>query len=453
METDWISEWTPPARNNPELAPETLAAVRALQGGEVEDSTRHLFAIFEPQLSAYFRRQGCGDLEADDLTQTVFIQMLEQIATLKDAASFHFWLFKMAGNYFRNFLRDGARDSDALEGFAELARKDSESGTFWVRGTFEPNPEAKLTVSETVDRRRVVLRQLLQATRLAPTTRQSLLLRLQGASYEEIARALEIPVGTVGSQVSRASTALLRNLEKIDQGFAPEDAGDDAVAAVVAGLSPQLLTFKREALEADPAYFRAGILEVASADCEAAEEHDEGVLILFAGEDREAGEEKREDASLEVERRVDSPAAIAAVARQDRQRGRPRRRATRTILPAGRRDEELDLGRLSRDDLGFPLILLEEAAASIGEGGESVDVDADGPLALRAKLTCAGALLARGRRFTVARRAAEIVRQAIVLIANGRREEIRHQVVAGRSLLRSFLGHNSRRHEPCQPSE
>ncbi len=458
METDWSSEWTPPTRNNPELAPETLAAVRALQGGEVQDSTRHLFAIFEPQLNAYFRRQGCGDLEADDLTQTVFIQMLEQIATLKDAASFHFWLFKMAGNYFRNFLRDRARDREAFDGFAELARKDSELGTFWVRGTFEPNPEAMLTVSEAVDQRRVVLRQLLQATRLAPTTRRSLLLRLQGASYEEIARELEIPVGTVGSQVSRAAAALLRNVEKIAQGAAPEAAGDAAVAEVVAGLSPQLLTFKREALEADPAYFRAGILEAASADCEATEERDEGVLILFAGEAREAGgagEDKREDEPREVERGIDSPAAIAAVARQDRQRGRPRRRGTRTILPAGRRDEELDLGRLSRADLGLPLILLEEAAAWVDDGGDSANggAAADGPLALRAKLTCVGALLARGRHFTVARRAAEIVRQATVLIATGRRDEVRHQVLAGRGLLRSYLGHNSRRHEPCQPEE
>ncbi len=53
----------------------------------------------------------------------------------------------------------------------------------------------------------------------------------------------------------------------------------------------------------------------------------------------------------------------------------------------------------------------------------------------------------RGRRFGVARRTEEIVRQAIVLIGNGRcdasqRDDIHHQVVEGRSLLRSYLDRN-----------
>ena len=440
METDWTSEWAPPPRNLPELDAETLAAVRDLQGGGGDHSTRHIFEIFEPQLGAYFRRHGCQDAEADDLTQNVFLRMLEQIGTLKDAKSFHFWLFKIAGNHFRNFLRARARDREGLEDFADLARKESESSAFWVRGTFEPSPEAQLTISETVDRRRLLLSKLLRATKLAPQTRRSLLLRLRGDSYQEIARTLGIAVGTVGSHVSRASAVLLKNLEEIDlDEVAAADAGDDDVAE----LSAELLTFKREALEADPAYSRAGILEAGSANNEAAEEREELPPTLFAAEDSKEKTKTRRGA-----RATDSPAEIAAVARQDRRRGRPRRRGRRTILPAGKRDLEPDLGRLDRDDLGYPLILLEEVAARYGERGESADSD----LALKAKLSCAGALLARGRRFSVARRAGEIVRQAIVLIGNGqsgelrraamRRDAIHHKVVAGRSLLESYLDRN-----------
>ena len=52
---------------------------------------------------------------------------------------------------------------------------------------------------------------------------------------------------------------------------------------------------------------------------------------------------------------------------------------------------------------------------------------------------------ARGRRFTTARRVAEMVRQAIVLIGGGpsdgggRRDEIRQKVMEGHGLLRSYL--------------
>ena len=130
----------------------------------------------------------------------------------------------------------------------------------------------------------------------------------------------------------------------------------------------------------------------------------------------------------------DSPEEIAAVVRQERRRGRPRRRAIRSITPAGRMEGEPALGRLSRDDLSYPLILLSEAAARCRDAG--------GRLALKAKLTCAVSLLARGRRFAVARRAEESVRLAILLIANGRRDEARHRVVEGRSLLRCYLGRN-----------
>ncbi|MCP3959942.1 MAG: sigma-70 family RNA polymerase sigma factor [bacterium] len=434
--TDW-TQWEPTAEDLPELDAATVAAVRELQGGEVAESTRHLFATFEPQLAAYFRRKGCQDDDANDLTQTVFIQILDQIETLKDPTRFHFWLFKTAEHHLFNFGRDSARDREGLEGFADKARKDSESGTFWVRGTFEPSPEARLTVSERVGRRREVLRKLLKATRLAPRTRRSLLLRLRGASYQEIARELECSAGTVGSHISRASTALIRNLERIDLDAV---ALDDDDADLVAALTPELLTFKREAQEADPTYASAGILEAASADFEGMQESDDEALDLL---DKTDGEEETEKGEAgKVERVVDSPAEIAAVARQDRRRWRPRRRTTRTIPPAGKRDGGPDLGRLSRDDLGYPLTLLEEAAARCGERGGSRDGHAFDPLALKAKLACAGSLLARGRRFAVARRVGEIVRLAILLIGHGRRDDVRRKLAEGRGLLEAYLGRN-----------
>ena len=52
------------------------------------------------------------------------------------------------------------------------------------------------------------------------------------------------------------------------------------------------------------------------------------------------------------------------------------------------------------------------------------------------------ALLARGRRFAVARRAGEIVRLAILRIGRGRRDDVRGKVAEGRRLLKSYLGRN-----------
>ena len=427
MTNDWTSEWKRPPKELPPLDAQTLAAVHALRQGEVEDSTRHLMATFEPQLGAYFRRQGCQPAEAEDLAQTVFLRMLEQIETLEKPERFHYWLFKIGGNALRNFLRDRGRDRDAFEDLADKARQDSESSVFWARGSFEPGPEARLVVREAVERRRRVLRRLLRASRLAPATLRSLLLRLHGASYDEIAAELAMPAGTVSSHVSRAAASLIKKLATIDPSAPAGDASDGGSGDdFVAQLSSELLTFKREAVEADPYYARAGGLESASGEFEKEEEVVELEPRLFA-------EKERKNKKKRVARVADSPAVIAAVARQDRLRGRPRRRQTRTIPLADAADGAVDPGPLSRDDLDLPLMLLDEVAASNGAAGH-----ADGRLALTAKLACAGALLTRDRSFSAARRAKDAVELAILLIGKPG-TGFHDQVALGRGLLRSHI--------------
>ena len=50
--------------------------------------------------------------------------------------------------------------------------------------------------------------------RLSPTLRESLVLRLEGLSYAELAAALEIPIGTVKSRMAAAMTQLAVYLQE-----------------------------------------------------------------------------------------------------------------------------------------------------------------------------------------------------------------------------------------------
>ncbi len=442
MKNDWTSEWKPPPKELPPLDADSLAAVHALQQGEVEDGTRRLMATFEPQLRAYFRRSGCQPAEAEDLAQTVFLRMLEQIGTLEQPDRFQYWLFKIGGNALRNFLRDRGREREAFEDLADKARKDSESSAFWARGSFEPGPEARLAVREAVERRRRVLRRMLRACRLAPATLRSLMLRLRGVSYDQIAGELMLPAGTVASHVSRAAASLVKKLETIDPSALAGDTSDDESGDAVGGdavgdddfvaqLSSELLTFKREAVDADPYYARAGGLESASGEFEEREEAVELKSRLFAKKKRKKKKKKKK--KKRVVRVADSPAAIAAVVRQDRLRGRPRRRPNRAIPRAEGPIAAADLGRLSRDELDLPLMLLDEVAAGNGAADH-----ADGRLALTARLACARALLTRDRSFATARRAKDAVELALLLI-DGPGAGFHDQVALGRDLLRSHI--------------
>lgn len=131
----------------------------------------------------------CGDAAlAEDAAQTAFIQAWRHLAGYQPRTSFRSWLYRIAVNAALDVLRQN-RPTIGLDDVA-----------------LNPDTERVEARVEERERRDLVKRAVLS---LPEASRAVLVLReYEGMSYQEIAAALEIPVGTVMSRLNYARTRL-----------------------------------------------------------------------------------------------------------------------------------------------------------------------------------------------------------------------------------------------------
>jgi RNA polymerase sigma-70 factor (ECF subfamily) len=148
--------------------------------------------------------------EARDLTQETFLQAFRNIAGFRGEADLRTWLYRIAVNQARNRWRwwkrrrrDRTVSLDAPvgdEGSAPLSAGLTDEGA--------RDPEQQALARE----RERALRTALST--LSRPYREVIVLRdIEGLSYEEVAQALDINIGTVKSRLSRGRDELRRRLE------------------------------------------------------------------------------------------------------------------------------------------------------------------------------------------------------------------------------------------------
>ncbi len=148
--------------------------------------------------------------EAADLTQETFLSALKAIEKFRGEADLKTWLFRIAINESRNRFRWWTRrrrektDSiDAPVGANQTAFSDLLSSSF-------ANPEETILQREREKHLTKALNDLPVIFREAV-----ILCDIEGLSYEEIAAALEINIGTVKSRIARGRDELRRKLNDI----------------------------------------------------------------------------------------------------------------------------------------------------------------------------------------------------------------------------------------------
>ncbi|HEX8708575.1 MAG TPA: sigma-70 family RNA polymerase sigma factor [Pyrinomonadaceae bacterium] len=145
--------------------------------------------------------------EARDLTQETFLRVFQSIGRFRGDADLKTWVYRIAINQARNRWRwwRRRRREVTVSLDAHEAGEDQPLSAY-LRETGQ-DPE-----QETLSREReLTLRRALRS--LSPTYREVVILRdVEGLSYEEVAAALEIGIGTVKSRLSRGRLELRRKL-------------------------------------------------------------------------------------------------------------------------------------------------------------------------------------------------------------------------------------------------
>jgi RNA polymerase sigma factor (sigma-70 family) len=129
--------------------------------------------------------------EALELAQEVFIKAWEALPQWRPDAQFHTWLYRIASNAALDLLR-----RRKVVAFVALEEDHDEPAP-------APGPEAQLQATQGIRALDAAL------ARLAPEHREIVLLReVEGLSYDELAVALGIDVGTVKSRLARGRAVL-----------------------------------------------------------------------------------------------------------------------------------------------------------------------------------------------------------------------------------------------------
>ncbi len=135
--------------------------------------------------------------DAEDVAQQVFLKLYRsprRIRSQGDEVNVAGWLYRVAVNTGYNTLRSQRRRRDW---YARLSR-------LWSRDSSSPDP-AEIAESAEVQAR---VRRIL--TQLKPRDAKLLLLRYSGLSYKELAVALNLSPGSIGSLLTRAERAFAK---------------------------------------------------------------------------------------------------------------------------------------------------------------------------------------------------------------------------------------------------
>lgn len=141
--------------------------------------------------------------DARDVAQETFLSAFEKLHTFRKEASFYSWLFRIAYNAAMTNRRKLKRRRSSLD--ANLERAGDEP----TDQNPTSDPTHQLRTAEKIQQVRDALEQL------APDYRDALILKeIEGMRYEEIAKVLDCPLGTVRSRIHRARFELKEILER-----------------------------------------------------------------------------------------------------------------------------------------------------------------------------------------------------------------------------------------------
>lgn len=146
--------------------------------------------------------------DAHDVAQEAFIKAYRALPGFRGDSAFYTWLYRIAINTAKNHV--AARIRAPISSVSEFGTEDSDVD-FSSRLSDIDTPEALLLTDE-------VRRTILSAIDALPQDlRTALILReIEGMSYEEIAKTMECPVGTVRSRLFRARDTIDAELKKIE---------------------------------------------------------------------------------------------------------------------------------------------------------------------------------------------------------------------------------------------
>lgn len=178
-----------------------LQLVRKVRNGD-RAAFDLLVVKYQSRVASIISRYVYDSQEVMDLAQEAFIKAYRAIDRFRGDSAFYTWLYRIAVNTAKNYLESRSRRP---QGSADSAEAENFDDGRRLRDIASP---------ERLLQRDQLQKELNNAiANLPEELRSAFLLReYDGLSYEDIARILECPIGTVRSRIFRARDAVDRHL-------------------------------------------------------------------------------------------------------------------------------------------------------------------------------------------------------------------------------------------------
>jgi RNA polymerase sigma-70 factor (ECF subfamily) len=145
--------------------------------------------------------------EVEDVTQEAFIKAYRALPGFRGDSAFYTWLYRIGINTAKNYLMAlGRRAPTSTEVEAEEAEGFEEADQLRDINT----PESVLLSNEIGATVNATIAELPEELRTAIQLRE-----IEGMSYEDIARIMDCPIGTVRSRIFRAREAIAERLRPL----------------------------------------------------------------------------------------------------------------------------------------------------------------------------------------------------------------------------------------------
>ena len=154
-------------------------------------------------LSRFIRDPG----EVEDVTQEAFIKAYRALPAFRGDSAFYTWLYRIGINTAKNYLmalgRRAPTSTEVEAGEAEGFEEGEQLRDINTPESVLLSSEIARTVNETIEQLPEELRKAIQMR------------EIEGMSYEDIAEAMNCPIGTVRSRIFRAREAIAEQLRPL----------------------------------------------------------------------------------------------------------------------------------------------------------------------------------------------------------------------------------------------
>ena len=163
-----------------------------------------LVSKYQRKLSRLLSRMIRDPAEVEDVAQEAFIKAYRALPSFRGESAFYTWLYRIGINTAKNYLVSQGRRAPTT---TEIEAEDAEQYESGELLRDNDTPERLLQTRQIGETVNEAMEALPEELRTAIVLRE-----IEGLSYDEIAAAMNCPIGTVRSRIFRAREAIAERL-------------------------------------------------------------------------------------------------------------------------------------------------------------------------------------------------------------------------------------------------